>query len=103
MKEFKGTKGAWTISSNGVYTNEHGAKVMAIDFIGDSSEDCIELYANLDNNEEELRANAKLIASAPDLLELCLLVNNSFGGGNVITFSEQDIKDFQQAINKALK
>lgn len=93
--EFKGTKGEFIIKDrdkNGVFvTNDTGSFAVARVFRG----------SNL--TLEEFEANAKLIAASPDLLELCLLVYNSFGGGNVITFSEKDINDFKQAIEKALK
>lgn len=45
--------------------------------------------------------DARLIAAAPDLLELAYLVRNSFGGGPVITFSDDDIEQFETAIAKA--
>lgn len=83
--EFKGTKGEWVAKN--LFNNW---------LIVDEDTDCV---LEIRDNEH----NAKLIASAPDLLELCLLVYNSFGGGNVITFSEKDIEDFKQAIEKALK
>lgn len=35
-----------------------------------------------------------------ELLKLVRLVNDSFGGGNVMTFSERDILDFNNAIKK---
>lgn len=46
-------------------------------------------------------ANAKLIAAAPDLLELAQLVYNSFSGGLVMTFSDADVEAFGSAISKA--
>lgn len=53
-------------------------------------------------NETIPFANAKLFAAAPELLELALLVYNSFGGGNIITFSDNDINQFEETIKKAL-
>ena len=49
----------------------------------------------------ERRANARLIAAAPELLALVKLVHGSFGGGLTVTFSEQDVADFAAAIAKA--
>ena len=46
-------------------------------------------------------ADARLYAAAPDLLALVELVHGSFGGGNVITFSDADIAEFSAAIAKA--
>ena len=94
--EFKGTKGEWKVASNNIYCEgKHIAITLKHDFKWNSKGRIIE--------DDRIYHNAKLIASAPDLLELCLLVYNSFGGGNVITFSEKDIEDFKQAIEKALK
>jgi putative IMPACT (imprinted ancient) family translation regulator len=36
-----------------------------------------------------------------ELLALVKLVNGSFSGGRVMTFSEQDVEDFKNAIAKA--
>ncbi len=54
---------------------------------------------------EDIRTeeDAKLIATAPELLELCELVYKSFGGGCVITFSETDMERFEQVIKKAIE
>ncbi len=46
----------------------------------------------------ELVANARLIAAAPELLDLVKLVHGSFGGGRTITFSDDDISEFAAAI-----
>lgn len=54
-------------------------------------------YLSLPNHA----ANARLIAAAPDLLRLCELVNDSFGGGCTITFTDSDIEDFAAVIAKA--
>lgn len=62
-----------------------------------------ELLTGFENcTELPHEANAKLIAAAPDLLELVLLVHKSFGGGPVITFSDSDIERFEDVVNKAL-
>lgn len=46
-------------------------------------------------------SNARLIAAAPELLELVKMVHESFGGGLVMTFSEADVESFSAAIAKA--
>jgi hypothetical protein len=42
-----------------------------------------------------------VFAAAPDLLALCEMVNGSFGGGRVVTFSDDDISQFAAVIAKA--
>ncbi|MDR8915832.1 hypothetical protein [Burkholderia multivorans] len=46
-------------------------------------------------------ANARLIAAAPELFEALNMIHLSFGGGNVITFSDRDIEQIGAAIAKA--
>ena len=103
--EFKGTKGSWRIASKKFESQFY--VIHGFDSENSSREHqvcCINYGAHpIKEQLNKTQANAKLIASAPDLLELCLLVYNSFGGGNVITFSKKDIEDFKQAIEKALK
>lgn len=50
--------------------------------------------------EEPNQYDARLIAAAPDLLELVKLVHGSFGGGRIITFSDAAIAEFEAAISK---
>ena len=50
---------------------------------------------------ESERADARLIAAAPEMLELLQLVCGSFSGGLVMTFSEQDVEEFARVIKKA--
>lgn len=45
--------------------------------------------------------NAHLIAAAPEMYELVKLVNDSFGGGRLVTFSDEDIAEFNRVIAKA--
>lgn len=47
------------------------------------------------------KANARLIAAAPEMYELVELVHGSFGGGRVITFSDDDIAKFAEVLAKA--
>ena len=98
MKTFKGTKGKWEvekrITKSEVSVISEGKRICQV-----KSFDGI---AFNDPTTKQANSNAKLIASAPELLELCLLVHGSFGGGNVITFSETDIENFENVINKIL-
>lgn len=64
--EFKGTKGEWTVDDK-IFYNEYNTKTLSIDFQPESMEHCVDVY--IGDSEDELRANAKLIASAPDLLK----------------------------------
>jgi hypothetical protein len=59
MKEFKGTKGGWKNSRNGIVQSEN-KDAIAVVYSG-------ELNPVLDS--EAMEANAKLIAAAPELLE----------------------------------
>jgi len=83
--EFKGTKGEWKITGTGEN------RIM----INGSS---IDVWWNLSSSdvlEDEGKANAKLIAAAPDLLEALqgLLLNGH---------NDKQIEISQKAINKAL-
>jgi hypothetical protein len=57
-------------------------------------------YFPNDAKIEEGLANSKLIASAPEMFEILKTIHLSFGGGNIITFSEKDIEDIQQLLTK---
>jgi hypothetical protein len=54
-----------------------------------------------DEDMEWCKGNARLIAAAPELIELVKMVHRSFGGGNVITFSDRDIARFAEVFAKA--
>lgn len=95
--EFKGTKGEWTVD-NEIYYNEYNAKTLSIDFQPDVAEQCAEVYMGISDSEEELRANAQLIASAPDLLKALQVV--------VIAIESMDFQDgtlFKASHHKAIK
>ena len=92
-KEFKGTKGKWevsdictdTVGCHNIYT-EHGkiiTQFAAYEF----------RYCSI----EETNANAKLIASAPDLLEALMSIENDNGS---IPKAIWDMRN--KAIEKAL-
>ena len=105
--EFKGTKGEWTYSKNSSYIevtkriDENSNKslsilVMLYESKGeDRSLDSISLS---DENE----ANAKLIASAPDLLEALQLLLHQLENEHLSEYSEPFIEKAKQAIEKAL-
>lgn len=91
MKEFKGSREIHAVEYAGFIRLNDEPYYEGIDLL-----DFEEV------GEEVARANAKLYVASYDLLRLCLLVHDSFGGGNVITFSDKDIEDFEEAIEKAL-
>lgn len=53
--------------------------------------------------KEELQANAKLIAAAPDLLEACMLVNEILNTHFGVTGKEEGGNDAHDSIRKAIK
>ena len=99
MKEFKGTKGEWTTGlfpnlnhpHRTILTTDNGTEICTI---------------HLDNIE--VRANAKLIAAAPELLNQLQRALNVFGKGYEPKEGASDTDgsrlyvDIEQAINKAL-
>jgi hypothetical protein len=82
--DFKGTQGKWALH------HEYSPKLLVI--AGDYSEDVCDCL---------LAADALLISKAPELFDLCKMVYDSFGGGNVITFSEKDIETFKRVLEEA--
>ena len=87
--EFKGTKGKWEVNPRASRNVRCGNVTIANCSSGQNGE-----------NEEEEIANAKLIASAPEMFELLKMIYLSFGGGKVITFSDKDIEDIEQLLTK---
>ena len=87
--EFKGTKGKWEVNPRASRNVRCGNVTIANCSSGQNGE-----------NEEEEIANAKLIASAPEMFELLKMIYLSFGGGRVITFSDKDIEDIEQLLTK---
>ena len=92
MKEFKGTSGRWNINKWGQIVDENNK---AIVFTG--------LTLAMKDNEET-KANAKLIAAAPELLEaLKNMVNVAKGlkWEEATTGRQIILQDAEQAIKKA--
>ena len=59
--EFKGTKGSWSIAEKGATILDNRGKSLVCWYGVATSTFC--------EDEEELKANSKLLAAAPDLLE----------------------------------
>ena len=86
MNNWKGTKGGWEIGSDlkSILTDKGAYRPNAINTVNCS--------------EQELKANAKLIAAAPDLLEALMSIENDKG---IIPKTIWDMRN--KAIEKALK
>tara|TARA_R110000868_G_scaffold90684_1_gene251406 strand:- start:418 stop:738 length:321 start_codon:yes stop_codon:yes gene_type:complete len=104
--EFKGTNCEWKVNPN-IDKNDFGVKFLSIDFIGISHIDCINVYANKNQDEINLKANAQLIASAPELLEALKTLIDPFTGlcydslRNVT--NNEVLSKIEKAIEKATK
>jgi hypothetical protein len=105
--EFKGTKG-WKLGdniNNTVYKKEMDADLDIISIDVDEHRGCIMVFGEM---EEAHRANAKLIAAAPDLLEALEDALNELYqaieciNGKSSADSSATIKRGEKAINKAL-
>jgi 4-aminobutyrate aminotransferase-like enzyme len=92
MENTKHTPGPWMESSFEVWSPLNGKRFGKV-------------VANLRRAEapdDEARANARLIAAAPDLLEVAAMVLETIdGGGPVVTFQEAHIAQLRAAIAKA--
>lgn len=123
MKEFKGTKGEWHISSNGdISGDEHPICSVQYGVWGDSyptlkieglslERKCVPVMEMIEYGEipkEESEANSNLIAAAPDLLEALKDLTDEVGSwlcSGDIGFGEEDVPEYLKAlevINKAL-
>lgn len=102
MKEFKGTKKDW---SRGVVFDVPDAR-KGQKFSNIKSQNSDLLVAKVfGKDEDQARANANLIAAAPDLLEkgIALLdkyLNEFYRGQNDVM--EKEVKELSEAIKKAL-
>ena len=98
----KYSPGPWSVTT-GIMPNS-GGRLIVEDFGGRSV--CATSARGVDGNVKRMEANAKLIAAAPDMLEVLRWLDNEmacrddeFGG---CLFSMADFKKVKSAINKAM-
>lgn len=95
MNEFKGTKGKWVAEKN-----SHFYEVIKADGSYDFN---AMIFCSRGNHSAESEANAKLIAHAPDMLEMLSRVNDLLIRRTLPTESEvnQFAKDIQDLLTRA--
>tara|TARA_R110002153_G_scaffold155585_1_gene307654 strand:+ start:632 stop:916 length:285 start_codon:yes stop_codon:yes gene_type:complete len=91
--EFKGTKGDWYVDKNAMTVTTK--ELVDGDIVCDAPEGFIE-------SMENWKANAKLIAAAPDLLEALKKSVISMKLADEVEFADE-IYQAEEVINKALK
>lgn len=67
--EFKGTKGEWHTSFSEVKKNEHSRKFITI-YSQTVANSVIAVAYSKNNIDTEVKANAKIIAAAPEMFEM---------------------------------
>lgn len=99
MREFKGTPGPWVASKT-------DRSIGPISRDDDQSYGMIlpVAWVEFDGNDAFQKANANLIAAAPDLLEALQIAENSMSAGRNVTYTELygAINKARAAISKAL-
>ena len=103
--EFKGTKGEWEVSKDGIDRNSCNALVLTIDVPNKSIINFIDVYGDHRDDEIKLKANAHLISAAPELLEALSGIVDLYSEINpaLLTGDVADrITASKKAINKAL-
>ena len=92
--EFKGTKGNWEFEN---VTTHNG------DFYKVKSDNTTSICNVTTRNQEQAQANAKLIASAPELLDALQLLVSQLENEHLSEYCEPLIDKAKQAIEKSLK
>ena len=98
--EFKGTKGKWVVELND-HDPFYRRNVLEVGLKG-----CYPvavLYGDGNDFNDEVKANAQLIAHAPEMLEMLSKVNDRLNRRTLPTESEvnQFVKDIQDLITRA--
>lgn len=76
-------------------TADNGRIVIEVWGYEEDSEKCKQMSKDIVSS---YNSHDELVKQNKELLRLANLVNDSFGGGCVITFNDQDIKDFGNII-----
>jgi len=98
MSEFKGTKGKWYLQEyTDAYTNIIRVKT--------DTHDGIYLGSSSQNPNPEYRANAKLIACAPEMLEMLNKINDFIDKNRyknyMVELLRREVSGIEQLIKKA--
>lgn len=100
--EFKGTKGSWELRGSRIFIKDTFLSIAEVHVQSN-----YELVTFKPKQDLEAIANAKLIASAPDLLkalsDIIESIDNDFGAFKGVDKESLYIKHAKQAIEKALK
>ena len=95
MAEFKGTKKLWRTSKD--FREVTTSKIGVLE---GSKKICT--MASYCKTDDEVEANAKLIAAAPDLLNACLkVIKGGYGCGPSVEYMDSLKKECELAIKKA--
>lgn len=99
---FKGTPGVWETEKirDTLFVGLMKSSGISMEHIVCSFEQGSELKmeANIEN-----KANAHLIAAAPELLEFAIMMLQSVdGGGKVVTVQDHHLEELRSAVHKAL-
>lgn len=93
----KFTPGPWKVSDREMKKNEHGALGIDIDFkkytLSNATVWCLD-----DEPSEEEKANARLIAAAPELLDVC----QTFPGFNAISHAPELLAEWTVKLVNAI-
>lgn len=101
------TPGPWIVSEDAEFTVEAGpgspAEPMQIAITSDSSHfPCLENEHEEARADDEARANARLIAAAPDLLAACKWLAEAYAAtSTVVSGDEEEMNKAWDAIRKA--
>jgi len=104
MSEFKGTKGKWEVNnepSNGLIDSNRAFNISSdIGLV-----DICAVWKDVSNNLKESEANAKLIATAPEMLQMLQKINYFINVNKdknyMIELLSREVKDIEQLLKKA--